>query len=122
MKEQKVKCELELTQDDLGSILATLGCLGQDRSESYGRDEVCRYIEEDPDPYLEILHKFGYVRERVDGWKLVSDKGIERDSNRLNELIDENCEGSGIFFRDYFNENTFYVDNILETFDLSDYY
>lgn len=118
MSETDYLVDIEMNFDvDLKSVIATLGCFGQNPYRSFR--EVTGYLEEDSSKYLETLRHLNYVTEMEGSYKLSEDRAIRRDAERIHGYITKNYNGHAPSFIDSFLEDKRAIDAITETLDLT---
>ncbi len=100
--------------DDYAALLATLGSFGERENPSW--NQIAGYINENPDPHLEVLQAVNYIQE--DPLQLTEDR-YRRDAERIHSFIEENYDGFPHEFIENFDEEKEIMDSLLETIDLS---
>ena len=100
--------------DNYAGLVATLGSFGETENPSWSH--IAGYINENPEPHLEILQAVNYIQE--DPYRLTEDS-YRRDADRIHDFIQENYNGFTHEFIENFDEEKEVVDSLLETIDLS---
>lgn len=100
--------------DDYAGLVATVGSFGERENPSW--NQIAGYINENPDPHLEVLQAVNYVQE--DPLQLTEDR-YRRDAERIHSFIEENYDGFTHEFIENFEEEKQIMDSLLETIDLS---